>query len=959
MAVNIDCIMKKLFWRALFFLVPFLYSIYVCSQPAGKKNCGTTCFSSEVISVEESSATCKVYELKVSYTGDCAHALSHYAVAIPCGEVSNVSNSENWAQVIGTDPTTGLSGFKIDDIGNFGDGERTSFTVKFTLCSSNEACAEQLKCWQPLVAYKASTCVNYETVEMTCKSLKASLEHRDATCFGAEDGSLAVVIEDGSEPFTFLWSDNASVQSREAVKAGTYSVVVKDATGAEVTLSAVVAQPEQISLQGVISPASCNGKADGAIDLSVSGGSGPYQFAWSNGATSEDITALASGQYFATVTDQNNCSATARFTVSNESALSLVVGMTAPDCNSSNGSIDLSVAGGEAPYSFKWSTGQSSEDLSDVSAGLYTVTVTDNVGCSAQRSVFLKENNTLRMTGLSTPASCSGGATGSIDLTISGGTAPYSYSWSTGASTEDLSGIGSGFYKVTVEDSKGCTATASYTVTTETFQVPRTVVQPTCHGDTNGSITLLEPIGGTAPYTFSWSNGATGTSLTDLAPGSYSVTVTDATGCSKTFSISISAPTPIAATASVSSVACNEDGSYVIDLSVSGGTGPYQYQWSNGASTEDLQGLSGGTYTVVITDANGCAVSKDVVVEVGTPLSCLIDEPADGPVCGSTNNTLSTSVIDADSYSWSVESNDIGWTITSSGTSSIIYTAGTESTATFTLAITKDGCTKVCSYTISTCVPDQSNEEPGGEEPEGEEPGGEEPGGEEPGGEEPGNGTPGSGDVENCDECFNTVTTRIASSGSCHTYEVEVSTNGLCAHELSHWTIAVPCGTVSNYSNSGGWKMEIGLDPTTGLRGLKVDGISSFGKQPASFRVRFTLCVDNCELSDWSPVVAYKAGQCVSTTAAETDESNVLTAPVAAYPNPFSEVIHFQWQAVRTDTRLDIIDQYGNIVLQSTSADANAEGFYIDLPAASLPKGMYYYRLTVDGRVHNGKLSKR
>ena len=961
MAANVDVIMKKLFWRTLFFLIPFLYSIYASSQPAGKKDCSTTCFSSEIISVEEISATCKRYELKVSYSGDCAHALSHYSVAVPCGEITDISNSENWAEVIGTDPTTGLAGFKIDGIANFGEGTTTSFNVKFTVCSSDETCADQLKCWQPVVAYKASTCVNYETVTVTCKSLKASLQHQDVSCFGSADGSLSVVIEDGHEPYSFLWSDNSTAQSRVGIKAGEYSVIVKDASGSELMLSQTISEPEQVLIQGAVSPASCNGKNDGAVDLTVSGGNAPFTFSWSNSRTTEDITDLGAGQYFVTATDNSNCSVTARFTVPNISTLSLTVGMGAPDCSGANGSIDLGVSGGEAPYSYQWSNGASTEDLSNLTAGLYSVTVTDNAGCIAQRSLFLKENNTLSVKGVPTHASCAGDPTGSIDLTVLGGTAPYTFTWSNGATTEDPSQLASGFYTVKVQDSKGCVVNASYTVTKTTFHVPSTILQPTCDSEANGAITLLEPIGGVAPYKYEWSNGELGNTLTDLAPGSYTVTVTDATGCSKTLSLRVSAPAPIVATASVSSNACNEIGSSVIDLTVSGGTAPYSYQWSNGASTQDLDGLPGGTYTVVITDAKGCSVSKDVVVEIGTPLPCMIEEPVTGPVCGSSNNRLSTSLVDADSYAWSVQSSDNSWSITSGTTSSITYSAGAEgSTATFTLTVTKDGCTKTCSYTVSACVPGNTGEEPGSEEPGGEQPGdGEQPGGEEPGGETPGNETPGKNNGESCEECLNTTATLIASSGGCHTYEVRVNTNGLCANELSHWTIAIPCGYVSDYTNSRGWKMEIGADPTTGLNGLKVDGISTFGKKPESFTVRFTLCETNCDLSTWNPVVAYKAGQCVATEGIIIDASNIGSTLVAVYPNPFSHVIHFEWQAVNQHTSLDIIDQYGNVVMHSTSADADANGFYVNLEASSLPKGMYYYRLVVDGKAYNGKLSKR
>ena len=106
--------MKKFVWRALFFLVPFLYSIYASSQP--EKDCSATCFSSQVISVEDLSPSCRRYSLKVSYSGQCAHALSHYSVGVPCGDINDIWNSENWKQAVGTDPTTGLIGLKIDDI---------------------------------------------------------------------------------------------------------------------------------------------------------------------------------------------------------------------------------------------------------------------------------------------------------------------------------------------------------------------------------------------------------------------------------------------------------------------------------------------------------------------------------------------------------------------------------------------------------------------------------------------------------------------------------------------------------------------------------------------------------------------------------------------------------------------------------------------------------------------------
>lgn len=189
---------------------------------------------------------------------------------------------------------------------------------------------------------------------------------------------------------------------------------------------------------------------------------------------------------------------------------------------------------------------------------------------------------------------------------------------------------------------------------------------------------------------------------------------------------------------------------------------------------------------------------------------------------------------------------------------------------------------------------------------------------------------------------------------------MEVSTNGFCRHDLSHWTLAIPCGTVSNYSNSKGWVMEFGKDPTTDLYGLKVDEIVQFGKQADSFTVRFTVCASgDCELSAWRPTVAYKAGQCVETETIETTADAAQAGPVSVYPNPFNEMVNFEWTAGRGDVNLQIIDQYGNTWSSITSPTGRNEGYYITLESAGLPKGMYYYRLTVGGKTYHGKISKR
>ena len=944
--LNIDFPMKKFLLWLLILLVPFLYSVYVCAQPEKDKDCSTVCFSSEVVSVNKISETCSAYELNVSISGDCAHALSHYTVGVPCGKIESLWNSRGWAQEIGTDPTTGLAGFKIDNISGFGDGSLQHFRVKFTLCSTGESCGAELNCWQPQVAYKASTCVNYQTLQVSCTALKASLVAEDPSCSGASDGALSVVVEEGQEPFTFLWSDNAAAAgSRSGLSAGAYSVLVRDASGAEVTLEETLSEPAAIAITATPTAATCNGVADGAIDLSVSGGTGTYTFRWSNGAETADIGSLAPGQYTVTVTDEAGCSNAALFGIGTNSLINIASVQAKPDCNVSNGSIDITPGGGTAPYTFSWSNGTTSEDLRNVGAGYYTVTVTDEAGCSAQGAWFLNNNNTLILKGVPSPASCADDASGSIALTVSGGSAPYTFSWSNGSNSEDLTGLASGNYTVTVTDSKGCSVKATYTVVKNTFQVPKTVVQPSCHGDSNGSIILQDPIGGTGPFTYLWSNGATGTALTGLDAGTYSVTVTDNAGCSRTLTAIIMNPSAIGVDATVSNTECNADGHFSIDLNTSGGTAPYTFEWSHGATAEDITGLDRGTYSVIVTDSHGCSATKEIIVEGEAPgWTCLISGLSAIPLCGSAGNTLSASVADADTYSWSVQSTDGSWSVGENGASSITFTAGSEnSSATFSLTIARESCTQTCTYTVSACAPQDNG-------------GGTDPGGEDPGGEDPGNG---EGGDQTCVECFSTAAKVIESTGSCHTYEMVVNTNGLCRHDLSHWTLAVPCGTVSNYWNSEGWKMVFGKDPTTGLYGLKVDDISSFGKEAATFTVGFTVCEDNsdCNLSAWDPTVAYKAGLCVSTETIGTAQGARTAEDISVYPNPFSDALRFEWYADEASVSLEIIDQYGNVVSRRTAGEAGSN--YITLASSALPKGMYYYRLTLDGKTFSGKLSKR
>jgi hypothetical protein len=437
-------------------------------------------------------------------------------------------------------------------------------------------------------------------------AITSSATATDVDCNGNTNGAVDLTVAGGTAPYTYIWNNGTITQDLSNVAAGTYSVTIRDTKGCTKTESVTVNEPAALMASGSATNVDCNGNSTGAVDLTVTGGTAPYTYAWGNSATTEDLSALAAGTYMVTVTDANNCSTTASVTVTEPMALSLSKSVTNPDCNGdTDGAIDLTVAGGTAPYTYAWDNMMTTEDLTGLAAGTYNVTVTDANGCSMTTSGTVTEPAMLMASTAATDVACNGGTTGSVDLTVTGGTAPYTYAWGNSATTEDLSALAAGTYMVTVTDANGCSTTASAIVAepTTALSASATAVDATCNG-INGSVDLTVA-GGTAPYTYAWDNSATTEDLSVVA-GTYMVTVTDANGCTTTASATVAEPTSITGTAATTDVTCNGAANGAIDLTISGGAGSYTFAWSNMATTEDLTGLSGGTYTVTITDASNC-----------------------------------------------------------------------------------------------------------------------------------------------------------------------------------------------------------------------------------------------------------------------------------------------------------------------------------------------------------------
>lgn len=459
---------------------------------------------------------------------------------------------------------------------------------------------------------------------------------QDVDCFGQNNGEIQITVTGGVLPLSYSWSNMQETQNLTNLQEGLYTVTVSDANDCTISDTYEVVQPDEIIT--IITPQDvlCFGNSTGEIEFEVNGGVLPYQFNWSNGADSQNLTDIPYGNYFVTLTDANDCSVFENAYVQQpDFPLETEITPTHIACFSEeNGIVDLVVSGGSEPYSFEWSNMATSEDLIDVGIGNYTVIVTDNNACTSTNSVEIEQPPLLVSTVISSSdISCYGENDGYINVNVIGGTLPYYYSWSNGNAFQNLLEVEAGNYILTVTDLNGCTVSNS--VVLEQPEELITILNSeniSCYGENSGQV-ILNVAGGTFPYQYSWNNAVTTQSLLDVFPGNYIVTVTDANGCSVLDYVQITQPSfPLHGEITATDIRCFGDQNGEADLLVSGGTEPYLFEWSNSEISEDIFELVPGNYTVTITDNNGCSTTDDVQIVqsdsqltgiiYGSPVSC-------------------------------------------------------------------------------------------------------------------------------------------------------------------------------------------------------------------------------------------------------------------------------------------------------------------------------------------------
>ena len=433
------------------------------------------------------------------------------------------------------------------------------------------------------------------------------------------NGTITVTPGSGTAPYTYSWNPTAqTTQTATGITGGatTYTVTVTDALGCTATSSGVVANNPGPVISGTPSEETCAGLSNGSVIITVTGGVAPISYSWSNAAVTQNISAVAGGTYTVTVTENNGCSSSKSFLVATHPQVTANATSLPEYCNKANGSATgIGTLGTGGPYTYVWNNALTTPTISNLVAGTYTVTISDS-HCTATASVVVSPvagptvavNNVIS-------AKCAL-ANGSAVALATGGTAGYTYSWSNAQNTANLQNVAGGTYTVTTTDSKGCTATNNVVINTS--PVPTAVTSTVASTCTlpNGTITAT-PSSGTAPYTYLWNPTAqttqTATGITGGAT-TYSVTVTDALGCTATSTGVVANNPGPNITGTTNDETCTGLNNGSINITVTGGVAPISYSWSNAAVTQNIAAVAGGTYTVTVSDNNGCSSSKSFVV---------------------------------------------------------------------------------------------------------------------------------------------------------------------------------------------------------------------------------------------------------------------------------------------------------------------------------------------------------
>jgi gliding motility-associated-like protein len=489
------------------------------------------------------------------------------------------------------------------------------------------------------VATAGGNCLLEKSMELTqADSLQVTQSQVNNSCFQGTSGSLEVIASGGVPPYSYAWTGpnnfSASVANPQNLVSGTYQVSVTDANGCAVTgAPQTITEPAQLALTQRKIDNTCFQGAAGSITVTPSGGTAPYSYAWTGpnnfSSTVANPQNLVSGIYHVTITDANGCTITGALQIITEpEALLLSQSKVDNVCFQGNaGSISITASGGTAPYSYAW-TGPNNfssrvANPQNLVSGTYQVTVFDANGCTplVGPPITLTEPPVVTINAQVQSESCADVKDGRIELTLTGGTPPYTLSWEHGDTDAIATGLGAGSYQIRVTDQAGCTQVATYELlpllplslqTSLSLQATQVPVQIS-------ALLQAKVGGGTPPYTYRWNTGQTGAQIRVTQSGVYRLAVQDSRGCFLENQVVVSIPLPMSLSLNVSTVALCEEGGQetIVQLQLTDGLLPYQITWSRGTVSEGglkLTTRESGVFQVEVKDALGLIEKRTLTI---------------------------------------------------------------------------------------------------------------------------------------------------------------------------------------------------------------------------------------------------------------------------------------------------------------------------------------------------------
>jgi len=464
-----------------------------------------------------------------------------------------------------------------------------------------------------------NTITNFTLAFLKCSAFRKIVTHKNVRCHGGADGAAIISLKGGTIGYRYEWRDSVSLGGDKEInnlKVGNYYISALDKNGCFLSDSIIISEPDSITLELSTTQSSC-GDSSGSITALPVGGTGSFQFFWMyDASTTNTLSSVPSGEYFVLITDSNGCAKTAgKYLDDSDGPGMNIVSQTNLVCSGADsGIVEVEGADSNDPFFYSWSTSvfDTLPILNNLRSGVYVVKIINDLGCVSFDSIEITEPEYLKIEFETTSTPC-GFSTGSITAAVTGGSRPYSYTWSRSSDTDSvIISLPSGIDTLSIVDQNGCLIRSQTEISNSTGLTlsPIVISDVNCFPTDLGSATVTVT-GGTQPYSYLWSpNGGAGDTAINLPSDNYSVTVVDANGCRKTANFFIDSPDELMVFQQIIGPSTDSTDDGKARAIVSGGTLPYIYSWSSGSTVDSIYNVGVGNDTLVVIDAHGCTVTS-------------------------------------------------------------------------------------------------------------------------------------------------------------------------------------------------------------------------------------------------------------------------------------------------------------------------------------------------------------